>query len=160
MKKASSFLADGFLRASDYLLVCHTGELRIPQELCFACLPQSLIDVQLQDSDVFSGAQDKCVIREADDARSSRLVHAQGMVIHDVPQEWSHQRPLKGSPCYLFFERPIVACVYHPPVTQIVVYHSQQVVWNLLSRHRLDSVLPSLGIKRMYVLNTYCACHC
>ena len=33
------------------------------------CPPQTFIDPQLKDSDVVSGAHDKCVIREADDAR-------------------------------------------------------------------------------------------
>ena len=36
------------------------------------CPLQTFIDPQLQDSDVVSGAHDKCVIREAIDARSSR----------------------------------------------------------------------------------------
>ena len=36
------------------------------------CPPQTFIHPQLQDSDVVSGAHDKCVICEADDARSSR----------------------------------------------------------------------------------------
>ena len=36
------------------------------------CPPQTFIDLQLQDSEVISGAHDKCVIREADDARFSR----------------------------------------------------------------------------------------
>ena len=36
------------------------------------CPPQSVIDPQLEDSDVVSGAHDKCVVRGADDARSSR----------------------------------------------------------------------------------------
>ena len=46
------------------------------------CPPQTIIDPQLQDFHVVSGAQDKCVISEADDARSSRQVHAQEIVVH------------------------------------------------------------------------------
>ena len=95
------------------------------------CPPQTIIDLQLENSDVVSSAHDKCVIREADDARSSRQVHAQENVLHDVPNEWIHLRPLKGATCHLFHERPFVALVYHPPVAQIVIYHSKQVVWNL-----------------------------
>ena len=38
---------------------------------------------------------------------------------------------------------PYVALVYHPPVAQIVIYHSQQVVWNLFPHHRLDADVPS-----------------
>ena len=34
--------------------------------------PQTFIDPQLKDSDVFSGTHDKCFIREVDDVRSSR----------------------------------------------------------------------------------------
>ena len=52
--------------------------------------PQTSIDPQLKDSDVVSGEHDECVICEADDARSSRKVHAQEVVVHDVPNEWTH----------------------------------------------------------------------
>ena len=34
--------------------------------------PQTFVDLQLKDSDVFSGTRDKCVIREDDDARYCR----------------------------------------------------------------------------------------
>ena len=33
---------------------------------------------------------DKCVICEADHPRSSRQVYAQEIVVHDVPNEWTH----------------------------------------------------------------------
>ena len=36
------------------------------------CPPQTFIDPHFQDSDAVSGAHDKCVVHEADDARSSR----------------------------------------------------------------------------------------
>ena len=111
--------------------------------------PQTIIDPQLQDFNVVSGAHDKCVIREADDTRSSRQVHAQEIVVNDVPNEWIHPRPLRGATCHLFLERPFVALVYHPPVAQIVIYHSQQVVWNLFPHHHLDADVPTRGIERI-----------
>ena len=77
----------------------------------------------------------------------------QEIVIHDVPHEWFHPRPLRGATCHLFFERTFFALVYHPPVAQIIVYHPQQVVWNLFLRYRLDAVLPSRGIKRIAYVN-------
>ena len=105
------------------------------------CPPQTIIHPQLQDFDVVSGAHDKCVIREADDARSSRPVHAQEVVVNDVPNEWTHSRTLRCATCHL------------PPVAQIVIYHSQQVVWNLFPHHRLDADVPSRGIKRIAYVN-------
>ena len=47
----------------------------------------------------------------------------------------------------------MVALVYHPPVAHIVIYHSQQVVWNLLPHHRLDADVPSRGIERIAYVN-------
>ena len=117
------------------------------------CPPQTIIDLQLQDFNVVSGAHDKCVIREADDDRSSRQVHAQKIVVHDVPKKWTHPWPLNGATCHLSFGRPLVALVYHPPVAQIVIYHSQQVVWNLFPHHRLDADVPPRGIERIAYVN-------
>ena len=54
------------------------------------CPPQTIIDPQPQDFDVISGAHDTCVIHEADDARSSRQVHAQEIVVYDVPNEGTY----------------------------------------------------------------------
>ena len=115
------------------------------------CSPQTFIDPQLQDSDVFSSTHDKCVIREADDARSSR--QAQEIVMHDVPNKWSYSRTLRSATCHLFCERPFVALIYHPPVAQIVIYHPQQVDWNLLLHHLLDADIPSCGIIRISYVN-------
>ena len=67
----------------------------------------------------------------------------------DVPNEWTHPRPLRGATCHLFFERPFGTLVYHPPVAQIVIYHSQQVVWNLFPHQRLDADIPPRGIERI-----------
>ena len=39
------------------------------------CPPQTFIDPQLQDSDVISGVHDKCVIREADEAKRRKSSH-------------------------------------------------------------------------------------
>ena len=97
-------------------------------------LPQNFIDPRLQDSDVLSGAHDKCVI-------------------HDVPNEWTHSRPLRGATCHIFFERPFVTLVYHLPFAQIVIYHSQQVVWNRFLHHRLDADIPLRGIQRIAYVN-------
>ena len=36
-----------------------------------------------------------------------------------------------GAPNVISSLRPFVALAYHPPVAQIVIYHSQKVVWNL-----------------------------
>ena len=117
------------------------------------CSPRTIFG-HWKDFDVVSGANDKCVIHEADDARSSKYIHAQEIVIHDVPNEWTHLRPLRGATCHLFFERPLVAIVYHPPVAQIVIYHSQQVVWNLIPHHRLDADVPARGIERCEAFST------
>ena len=57
-----------------------------------------------------------------------------------------------ASPAKLF-ERPFVALVYHPPVAQIVIYHSQQVVWNLFPHHRLDADISPRGIERIAYVN-------
>ena len=65
----------------------------------------------------------------------------------------NYPRPLRGTLCHLFFERPFVALVYHPPVVQIVVHYPQQVVWNFLPHHRLDAVLSSRGIERIAYVN-------
>ena len=54
---------------------------------------------------------------------------------------------------FLFFERPLVALVYHPPVAQIIIYHSQQVIWNFFPHHRLDAAVPPRGIKRIAYVN-------
>ena len=43
--------------------------------------------------------------------------------------------------------RPFIALIYHSPVVYIVIYHPQQVFWNLLLHHRLDADLPSRGIE-------------
>ena len=45
------------------------------------------------------------------------------------------------------------ALIYHPPVAQIVIYHSQQVVWTF-PHHRLDADVPSRGIERIAYVNT------
>ena len=66
---------------------------------------------------------------------------------------WTYPRPLRGATCHLFLERPFVALIYHPPVAQIVIYHSQQVVWNLFAHNRLDADVPSRGIERIGYVN-------
>ena len=60
---------------------------------------------------------------------------------------------MRGATCHLFLERSFVALVYHPPVAQIVIYHSQQVVWNLFPHHRLDADVSSRGIERIAYVN-------
>ena len=66
----------------------------------------------------------------------------------------SYPRPLRSATCHLFCERPFVALIYHPPVAQIVIYHPQQVVWNLFLHHRLDADIPSRGIERIAYVNS------
>ena len=61
--------------------------------------------------------------------------------------------PWGGATCHLFFEKPLVALVYDPPVAQIVIYHLQQVVWNLFPHHRLDADVPPCGIERIAYVN-------
>ena len=39
------------------------------------------------------------------------------------------------------------------PVTQTVIYHSQQVVWNLFSDHCLDADVPPRGIECLAYVN-------
>ena len=78
-------------------------ELR-PQVLN-ACFQLDLMFSE-NDPDVFSGTHDKCVIREADDARSSRKVQAQEIFIHDVPNQWSHPRPLRSATWHLDRDYP------------------------------------------------------
>ena len=63
------------------------------------------------------------------------------------------EQPLRGTTCHLFYERSFVALVYHSPVAQIVVYHPQQVVWNLLRHHCLDAVLRTRSIKCISYVN-------
>ena len=65
----------------------------------------------------------------------------------------SHPRPLRGTAFHLSFKRLFVALVYHPPVDQIVIYHSQQVVWNLFPHHPLDADVPPRGIERIAYVN-------
>ena len=94
---------------------------------------------------VFSGSIFRSLLSNQSFARHrvslilSRQVHAQEIVLHDVPNERTHPRPLRGATCHLFLERPFVALTYHPPVAQIVIYHSQQVVWNLFLHDCLDA---------------------
>ena len=122
------------------------------------CPSQTFNYPQLKDFDVFSGTHDKSIIREADDARSNRQFQKQEIVIYDFPSNWSYPQPLRSATCNIFFERLFVILIYHPPIAQIVIYHPQRVVWNLLLHHRLDSDLPFRGIERTaYVNSDQCA---
>ena len=70
-----------------------------------------------------------------------------------VSNEWNYAWPLKGATCHLFFERQFNALVYHPPVAQIVIYHSRHVIWNLFAHDLLNADVPPRGIKRIAYAN-------
>ena len=75
------------------------------------------------------------------------------IVTHNIQHEWSYLRLLKATTCHFIFEGLFLPLVYYPPVAQVVVYYPQQIVWNLLSHHHLNTVLLTRGIERIAYVN-------
>ena len=78
----------------------------------------------------------------------------------DLVLSENEPRVLKGSPVrdkqslgFLTGHFQASGILYHPPVVQIVIYYSQQVIWNLFPHHGLDADIPPCGIERIAYVN-------
>ena len=123
-ESAPPILADGLLRASSFLQVGWAGELLTELKVLLSFLRHQVYwwDArQDQHSTRWHSDNDLRVFEGSPvhDQQSLGLFrgHFQASAIqHDVPNEWTHPWRLRGATCHLFFERLLVALVYHPPV--------------------------------------------